>query len=393
MAIGDKHGVLMDFDKGVPFEVATLDANGKLAEAQRPSAAEMGASNPNLLDNWLFTAESLIDQKQGYVVPPGTNYYDAIGGTVIGQTENYLTASPVSGVTSRSIVVDGVTRYVSPNDIVRGYTGLMYGEDRWIGRGNVTTLNDSECLRLIIPEGATSEIGFYQILEKPEGLEGKLVTFSVFDLSKNDVFFVTCTLPEITSQNQNFVIENFGNYLLHISSVGNSAGRKLLCCCISIVQPEARILAAKLELGSVQTLARKDAAGNLQLIDPPPNPAEELAKCQRYLLPVDMYAGGGGNYDAGASNNVYFFIPTPAPMRNTPSLVGVPDTMTLMFRTISGQVSRTISASQLSVFRYTPSHVELRVALTEPLGDAVKGTPLWVYATPSGTKFYLDANL
>ena len=43
------------------------------------------------------------------------------------------------------------------------------------------------------------------------------------------------------------------------------------------------LLAAKLELGPVQTLAHQDASGNWVLNDPPPNKALELLKCQRYF--------------------------------------------------------------------------------------------------------------
>lgn len=42
------------------------------------------------------------------------------------------------------------------------------------------------------------------------------------------------------------------------------------------------IIAAKLELGTEQTLAHQDADGNWVLNDPPPDPAVELLKCQRY---------------------------------------------------------------------------------------------------------------
>ena len=45
-------------------------------------------------------------------------------------------------------------------------------------------------------------------------------------------------------------------------------------------------LAAKLELGSQQTLAYLDEEGKWQLNDPPPDKALELAKCQYYLYPI-----------------------------------------------------------------------------------------------------------
>ncbi len=43
-----------------------------------------------------------------------------------------------------------------------------------------------------------------------------------------------------------------------------------------------KFVAAKLELGSHQTLAHKDAAGNWVLNDPPPDKTLEMLKCQRY---------------------------------------------------------------------------------------------------------------
>lgn len=45
----------------------------------------------------------------------------------------------------------------------------------------------------------------------------------------------------------------------------------------------ATFAAAKLELGSEQTLAHQDADRNWVLNDPPPNKALELEKCQRYF--------------------------------------------------------------------------------------------------------------
>jgi len=58
-----------------------------------------------------------------------------------------------------------------------------------------------------------------------------------------------------------------------------------------IVSEESHLIkAAKLELGSVQTLAHKDTDGEWVLNDPPPDKALELTKCQRYLQ-VLMYGG------------------------------------------------------------------------------------------------------
>ena len=82
----------------------------------------------------------------------------------------------------------------------------------------------------------------------------------------------------------------------------------------------ASILAAKLELGDKQTLAHQDASGNWVLNDPPPHPATELAKCQRYQLVFSKSASVVGHGIAQNPASVLCEIPTPATMRNTPTV-------------------------------------------------------------------------
>ncbi|MEA4821581.1 MAG: hypothetical protein VB122_05060, partial [Erysipelotrichales bacterium] len=79
------------------------------------------------------------------------------------------------------------------------------------------------------------------------------------------------------------------------------------------------IFPMKLELGEGQTLARKDANGNWVLIDPPPDPQQELAKCQRYLQHLHRYCFFiGAALDA---NTIDFLVPLPVPMRVSPSIL------------------------------------------------------------------------
>ncbi len=82
------------------------------------------------------------------------------------------------------------------------------------------------------------------------------------------------------------------------------------------------IYAVKLELGPVQTLAHRES-GTWVLNDPPPNKALELAKCQRYQLPL---LDRSGNYGCPIGFGVFqntlgrIIIPTPTTMRGTPTL-------------------------------------------------------------------------
>jgi len=82
--------------------------------------------------------------------------------------------------------------------------------------------------------------------------------------------------------------------------------------------------AAKLELGSQQTLARQDKEGNWVLNDPPPNKALELAKCQRYMFNAVLGGYDWGQFMYGQSysaNKISFTLTTPVNMRAIPTLI------------------------------------------------------------------------
>lgn len=80
------------------------------------------------------------------------------------------------------------------------------------------------------------------------------------------------------------------------------------------------VTASKLEVGSVQTLAHKTAAGTWELNDPEFDYTTELLKCQRYQLFNRLIA----QYYAKQNEVYYCFIPTPVPLRVKPTIVGTP---------------------------------------------------------------------
>lgn len=167
------------------------------------------------------------------------------------------------------------------------YTGNGYGIDRWqdryVGGDGVKELTDAGIH--LKPGFATN--GLVQIFETFKHLSGKTVTFSILalsvrgtlrahiagydssdtyktlkssDLSAPGILQLTVTLPDMS---------DYLGFFVRIYNV--NAGT------------DSVIAAVKLELGSQQTLAHQDAAGNWVLNDPPPNKALELAKCQRYF--------------------------------------------------------------------------------------------------------------
>lgn len=88
--------------------------------------------------------------------------------------------------------------------------------------------------------------------------------------------------------------------------------------------PSILIAAAKLEIGSEQTLASQDASGNWVLNDPPPHKALELAKCQRYQIqfvnPVNNRGGMVGVGSARSSTQCTMMVPSPAPITRSGTL-------------------------------------------------------------------------
>jgi len=131
-------------------------------------------SNPNLLDNWYFADP--IDQRQGYVVPPDTQYYSDTGlATPAGTVSAYTAANPGNG-TYGSITVSGTTYYVPWSAAVRGYVGQnLYTIDRW------TTYNTAPSIlvedsQIRLHKGVNQFAALWQHLE---GLPAGTYTMSV----------------------------------------------------------------------------------------------------------------------------------------------------------------------------------------------------------------------
>lgn len=77
-----------------------------------------------------------------------------------------------------------------------------------------------------------------------------------------------------------------------------------------------KLLAAKLELGSVQTLAHQDSSG-AWVLNEIPDYAEQLAACQRYLIPLSSYQCPAVRLGV---NEILFFVPLPVTMRTLPTI-------------------------------------------------------------------------
>ena len=128
------------------------------------------------------------------------------------------------------------------------------------------------------------------------------------------------------------------------------------------------LLAAKLELGPVQTLAHQDASGNWVLNDPPPNKALELLKCQRYFCKFSGTAAGIRYQDQPA---VVCYVPTPAAMRIDPAIIQDANTTSLVY--MDNDMDTVTSAT---VLQRGPAGIQLRIPTTKAAGNHIANVHL-----------------
>ena len=260
---------------GQPAQVDQLDHTAQQIDDGLNIAR--GVSNPNLLDNWYFV--NPVDQRGGRVVVPNTTYYsDNTLATAAGTTSAYVTAyryatGTANGVNYASFKLEdsdtAPTYYAAPENVVRGYTGSGYGTDRW-------KLLTSQCTVTIDNDGITLQRNggdpwiYAQPLE-PEfvtALTGKSVVISTL----TDAGLVEFPVSSAFTAEQS-VVSTSGT-CIWLSTAGYLF--------LGTTADSVKLKAAKLELGTTQTLAHQDENGNW-VLNEIPDYGEQLARCQRYF--------------------------------------------------------------------------------------------------------------
>ena len=155
----------------------------------------------------------------------------------------------------------------------------------------------------------------------------------------------------------------------------------------SITAAGETIIAAKLEVGKVQTLARQEDDQWI-LNDPPPDPVLELVKCQRYQFVLTTsidgsYMGvGAAVYNTNSGISARIMIPTPTELRNLP-------TMTVNGTWRIGGDSDVNQATRLDIYSISTTGVFVRAFVSKNL------TPGYGYFLIGGqdSMIIFDANL
>lgn len=270
---------------------------------------------PNLLDNWYFGR--LVDQRGGMLQLAGTMLYsDAACTQAMFPSTKTTSIIKVSDIAAHPS--DDSTVYVKLADCVRGYTGNGYTVDRWMlntDGGNVAISNG------YLDIYASKQYGTYLTQkidpELAKAIAGKTVTWSVLavggdsafsaNINKNDSYVDSFTIEPNTIS---FKTLTFPTDFTDISFVfaGNFAGH---------VCP----IAAKLELGPTQTLARKE--GDRWVLNEIPKYSRELLDCRTYFVKfgyADKYCILGSGV-ARDDTFVSITVPFPAELRTYPVVI------------------------------------------------------------------------
>lgn len=304
--------VITPFQGTDPFSTATF--NNRISQINTGFSY---VSNPNLLDNWYFG--NPVDQRGGYVVLPGTTYYDNTW-TAVGTTTEYVKTDSIIPTGGAWITIGGTQYLVSaPSDsVVRGYVGAGYTVDRWLttSPGAVITVQ-SDHVSIAPPAG--NYFGWINYFEA-DSLLGRTVTFSALCRYTGSGGTI---LPYITA------------YIGDNQYAGSAQINQTTWQCISftITFPADKpsdgrfgfdvvamqnfgvdIKAAKLELGSQQTLAHQDADGNW-VLNEVPDYGEQLRRCQRYYYQAHYVQYQTINMAYEDTAYAFIMLPLPVEMR------------------------------------------------------------------------------
>lgn len=213
-------------------------------------------------------AVSSVFGRAGYVTAQAGDYTAAQVGAVDGATGQ---GSAVR-ISNRNLLDNGDFRNPVNQRGQTSYTGNGYGIDRWKVSTNNSTAAVSVGDRWInfTSDASGTYINFSSTVEKVQPGNYTL-SFLVDDYTKAQQIFLQGKVSQMVFTS-NLLTMTFS--VAETSAIAVGIQKKAASSTL-------KIYAAKLEPGSVSTLAHQENSVWV-LNDPPPNYAEELAKCQRY---------------------------------------------------------------------------------------------------------------
>lgn len=350
-------------------------------------SASGGGVNPNLLDNWYFGRP--VNQKNGYIIPAGVKYND-LSWNYAGTTDK---AYPVIGCSGQDplITVNGTNYIVGKSAQVPGYCAAGYTIDRWkllewntdevAAKLKKTGLNISGSA-----EGKANSTYIEENIDFP--FAGKTVTISaiISEINKNsntlrlflranNTLLHDCPIKStgLVSTTYTFAHDFDGIVGFEIGQ-GGSEGGSGSC--------DFTLLAAKLELGSSQTLTHKE--GDKWVLNEIPDYGEQLRRCQMDCVKLgsSMAFEIVGTGTCRNSSTCSIVVPVPVTMRATPVAI------------LSGQLN--LRNSDSAIITCTSVAVDVNgtgaIYLTCTANGLTVGASYDAYLAP-GNYLYLGADL
>lgn len=248
-------------------------------EHNKPTAADVGAVNPNLLDNWYFG--NPVNQR-GKTQYTGSTYASKIG------LDRWWCRLGSTNTGAVKVESDGLVMDITDPQFFAVLQNIEHSE-KLCGRTctasilvTENTINDSK-------GGARLTVSYQNI-----GTANVGTTVGYANYDGIGLYSTTFTFPETLAENQCFKFV--------ISAVNSSNGS-------TATSGHVKVLAAKLELGSAQTLAHEE--NGVWVLNEIPNYTSELLKCQRYYYALPKEASLEGFYYGNGMCNAYSTFPVP----------------------------------------------------------------------------------
>lgn len=404
-------------DTEKPISTATQTAlNGKQATI---TGAATTITNNNLTANRALISNSSGKVAASSVTSTELGYLDGVTSNIQTQLNNKLSSAPVTSVNNKTGAVTLAASDVGAQSTISA-NGILKGD----GSGNITAANETEVELVSLPNicnpnlldnwyfgnpvnqrGQTSYTGSTYGIDRWCSVSDGTVAITVTNdgikiVRGNDGTYANFVqrltyIPTNTTFTLSFLVDNYAS-VIQIFAPGSSTFN-IQDNLISLVfnarssypnideigiqvhkGKTVTVKAAKLELGSQQTLAHQE--NGAWVLNEIPDYGEQLLKCQRYLRPAALsfiVSNSNGNYYAST------IMQSPYPMRTVPAIVNSDYTAQVIREATGGQTATVSQVFPPSVYGSFTLHLT-------PGGSTI---PNFVYIDPTGFNPLLSAEL
>lgn len=270
--------------------------------------------NPNLLDNWYFG--NPVNQRGGHIVPAGTPYF--VPGI---STQSGVLSSPATvigylnsdGQFYPQVKVGSETYITSIGTDILGYVNVRGCIDRWNLLNHSLSIQTGS-IKVTCNSAAAQNYALQQLLENP--IIGEQYTISALILENT----ITAGVQLRQGEKGGPLILGTGLFSWTFTADSTMGAQGVGIQFFNRAEDNNNyfvVKAIKLELGSQQTLAHKE--NNAWVLNEIPRFSDQLAACQRYLIPINNWTRVRASYYSGTA--LFFTVPIPSTMRTTPAIL------------------------------------------------------------------------